>query len=146
MKHLPHLGLICLTLLILASCGATNQVMTYNNHVVLSYKDITDPNEQGSFITNQHPELVKYYKEGLLRIRHLREYQLEDGKTDWDFKYGFRDKEIEDYGEQMEVLKSHFPEIYNMYCIGKAEIEEITEYVEEDTGKIKYNVEWKRLR
>ena len=120
-------------------------MMTYNNQVVLSYKDITDPNEQGSFITSQHPELVKYYKEGLLRIRHLREYRLEDGKTEWDFKYGFRDKEIEDYGEKMEVLKSHFPEIYQLFCNGKVTIEELTEYVDEDTGSIRYHIEYKQL-
>ena len=144
MKHTLHFFLFIFILLVLSSCGTTTKGI-YNNHVILSQRDITDPAEQMSFITNHHPELNKYYKEGLLNIRRLREMHLDNGETAWDFKYGFREKEIKDYGERMDVLKYSFPEIYRLFCDGKVILEEVKEYVDEDTGSIKYQIEYKRL-
>lgn len=144
MKLLLRVLFSSFILLVLTSCGASTKGI-YNNHVVLSQRDITDPVEQMSFLTNHHPDLNKYYKEGLLNIRRLQELHLDNGEIAWDFKYGFKDREIKDYGEKMEVLKSSFPEIYQLFCNGKVTIEEIKKYVDEDSGSISYHIEYKRL-
>ena len=43
------------------------------------------------------------------------------------------DKEyIKDYSEQMDVLRSSFPEIYNLYCNGKIVINEMYHFKTKD--------------
>ena len=43
------------------------------------------------------------------------------------------DKEyIKDYSKQMDVLRSDFPEIYNLYCNGKIVINEMYHYKTKD--------------
>jgi hypothetical protein len=39
---------------------------------------------------------------------------------------------IKDYSEQMDVLRSDFPEIYNLYCNGKIVINEMYHYKTKD--------------
>lgn len=49
------------------------------------------------------------------------------------YHFDHYDKEyIKDYSKQMEVLRSGFPEIYNLYCNGKIVINEMYHYKTKD--------------
>ena len=49
------------------------------------------------------------------------------------YHFDHYDKEyIEDYSDQMDVLRSEFPEIYNLYCNGKIVINEMYHYKTKD--------------
>ena len=49
------------------------------------------------------------------------------------YHFDHYDKEhIKEYSEQMKVLRSDFPEIYNLYCDGKISIQEMYHYKTKD--------------
>lgn len=49
---------------------------------------------------------------------------------------------ITDYNEQMEYVRIHFPQIYNLYTQGKVVINGVYEYTEKKTGQRKVNVSY----
>lgn len=51
---------------------------------------------------------------------------------------------ITNYSEKMEVLRSNFPEIYNLYCNGKVVIDEMYYYKTKD-GEPKIHIEYHML-
>ena len=55
-------------------------------------------------------------------------------------KYYYRN-----YSEMMEVLKNHFPELYQMYLNGVIEVTGIYKYVDRDTGVIRNHVLYRRI-
>ena len=125
---------IALTLL---SCGVAKER-------AISSRMIKSPSEQATILLNNYPQLYEYYTEGVLNLYSMREMQYADGRKDWKLGYIFKHYTISDYGEKMQILKSHFPEIYNLFTQGKATIDELYKFVGKD-GKIKYNVSWRHV-
>lgn len=53
---------------------------------------------------------------------------------------------INDYNEQMEYAKSHFPQIYDLYIQGKVVINGVYTYTEKQTGEEKVNISYYYVR
>jgi hypothetical protein len=49
---------------------------------------------------------------------------------------------IKDYGKQMELVKSHFPEIYENYKNGRVNIDGVYTYTHKKTGAEKVHVSY----
>ena len=111
---------------------------------VQSSRMIHSTGEQCAILLEHYPQLYSYYTEGVMKLWSIKEIQFADGTKDWKVKYGLKSLIISDYSEQMEILKSHFPEIYNLYSQGKATISLIYKYVAKD-GSIRYNVSWRNV-
>ena len=48
---------------------------------------------------------------------------------------------VQDYGEQIELVKTHFPEIYDLYRQGSVIIEDV--YTYEENGKKRVGVHYR---
>ena len=48
---------------------------------------------------------------------------------------------ISDYGEQIKLLKTNFPEIYNLYCQGSVIIDDV--YIYEEDGKERVGISYR---
>ena len=53
---------------------------------------------------------------------------------------------IRDYNEQMDIVRSHFPQIYNLYIQGKIVINYVYTYTDRKTGDDKVNVSYHYLQ
>lgn len=49
---------------------------------------------------------------------------------------------ITDYNDQMKCVKSHFPQIYDLYINGKVVINGVYTYTEKKTGEEKVNISY----
>ena len=111
------------------------------------YISTADP--QNAFDAEQvlydtRPELVPYYEAGVLKITSMREVVGRDGSVSYNVKYRFVKRHIREYAERMEVLKTNFPELYQMYVNGTIEIYSLYAYVD-DNGVIRHHVSYRRL-
>jgi len=110
------------------------------------YISLNDPQAEFDAVEilyNQHPELTKYYEEGVLKITSLREVKVADG-YDYQLKYKFVKRHYYDYNERMACLKEKFPELYTMYVNGTIEINQLYKYVD-SYGEIRHHVSYRRL-
>ena len=110
------------------------------------YVSLADPQAEFDAVEilyNQHPELVNYYEQGVLKITSLREVKVANG-YDYRIKYKFVKYHYYDYAERMACLKEKYPELYTMYVNGTIEINSLYKYVDE-YGAIRYHVSYRRL-
>lgn len=110
------------------------------------YISLADPQAEFDAVEilyNQHPELVNYYEEGVLKITSLREVKVANG-YDYQIKYKFVKRHYYDYAERMTCLKEKYPELYTMYVNGTIEINSLYKYVD-DYGVIRHHVSYRRL-
>ncbi|MBP5505431.1 MAG: hypothetical protein J6X89_04960 [Bacteroidales bacterium] len=121
-----------LLLFVMSSCGVSRH----------STK-ITDVDEQVAILKVHYPQLYEYYTDGYLGISSIEAQPKEDGSTHYDVNYFFKRKYVKDYSQQMELLKTNFPEIYNLYTQGKIVLNEMYEYINEDDGIVHVNIGYK---
>lgn len=110
------------------------------------YISLADPQAEFDAVEilyQQHPELINYYEEGVLKITSLREIETTNG-YDYRIKYKFVRYYYDDYSERMAVIKEKFPEIYALYTNGVIEISSLYKYVN-DYGEIRHHVSYRRL-
>ena len=119
---------------LLASCASGRYISLNNPQAEFDAVEI---------LYNQHPELVNYYEEGVLKITSLREVKVGDG-YDYQLKYKFVKRHYYDYTERMNCLKEKFPELYTMYVNGTIEINQLYKYVD-SYGEIRHHVSYRRL-
>ena len=110
-----------------------------------SKRTIADMDEVSYVLANYYPQLHSYYMEGVLNVKSLKEVILEDGTADYKIKYNFVRYYYRDFRERIEVVKSNYPELYEMYISGVIDINSVYKYVEEETGKIKIHVSYSRI-
>ena len=90
-----------------------------------------------------YPSLKHYYDEGVISIVSVKKVKaIYLNNSEYIIKYRYCKNYITDYSEQMTILKEDFPEIYNLYCIGKINLVEMYKYVGENQNvqtHISYN-------
>lgn len=106
---------------------------------------VNEMDEISYVLANHYPQLYTYYMEGVLDVDSMKEVVLEDGTVDYKVKYHFMKYYYRNYSEMMEVLKNHFPELYQMYLNGVIEVTGIYKYVDRDTGVIRNHVLYRRI-
>ena len=52
---------------------------------------------------------------------------------------------INDYNEQMELVRDNFPEFYNLYKQGRVKIYDVYKYTDKKTGKERVGVNYSYL-
>ena len=128
--------LIIMTLLLFVSCSTTNY---------LSRRNVYEMDEISYVLANYYPQLHYYYMEGVLDIDSMKEVTLEDGTLDYKIKYHFIRYYYRNYSERMEIMKVHFPELYQMYTNGVIEVNSLYKYVEKSTGKIRHHISYRNI-
>ena len=118
------------------SCAPTRYV---------SQRRVTEMDEVSYVLANHYPQLHYYYMEGVLRVNSLKEVVLPDNTVDYKVNYDFVRYYYGNYTERMEVLKTNYPELYQMYVNGVIEVTSLYKYVERDTGKIRHRVSYRRI-
>ena len=125
------LMLFCFT-----SCGV---VKNQNNSTY-----VKDKYEQLNILYEHYPKLWEYYHEGVMDILWIKKVVKEDGTIEYKEGHRLKRKYITDYSEKMSLLKTNFPEIYNLFTLGKVNVDEMYQYVGTD-GEVRVNISYHRL-
>lgn len=120
--------------ILLVSCGATRYISVNNQESASIAIEV---------LYSNHPELVRYYDEGVLSITSLKEIRTETG-YDYDIRYKFVKYYYRNYEEKMLCLEERFPELYTLYINGTIEITSLYKYVDR-YGEIRYHASYRRL-
>ena len=128
--------LVLISSMIFISCATAS----YANQ-----RRVKEMDEISYVLANHYPQLYTYYMEGVLDVDSMKEVVLEDGTVDYKVKYHFMKYYYRNHSEMMEVLKNHFPELYQMYLNGVIDITGIYKYVDKDTGVIRNHVLYRRI-
>ena len=123
-----------ISLVLVVSCASGRYISMTNPQAEVAAVEI---------LYQQHPELVNYYEQGVLRITSLREVSTASG-ADYRIKYRFVKRHYYDYTERMEILQEFYPEIYSLYLNGLIEITSLYKYVDE-YGQIRHHVSYRRI-
>lgn len=126
---------IILAVLLLMSCASQRQAVI---------SDGGRDSQTLQILSERYPELVYYYNENVLDVRSIRAVELSDGSIDYKVRYRFKRYYYQGYVERMECLRTYFPELYNMYCMGFVSIYTMYKYVDERTGQIGHHVAYLR--
>lgn len=132
-----YLTIVLLTSLLFSSC-ATARYGT--PHEVLEIPTISE------VIRDYYPHLYEYYLEGVLDVTSLKEVVLEDGTLDYRLKYRLVKYRYTDYGLKMEMIRTHFPEVYEAYSVGALVINDFYKFVDEETGLITHYISYSPIR
>lgn len=124
--------------LLLNSCIVQKPYVSYDKK---SAEPVRDKHEKYQAIKS-YPLLKQYYDEGVIDVVSVKKVKASNLDTpQYIIRFNFCKHYITDYGEQMEVLKENFPELYELYCNGKIVINAIYEYVA-DNGNLKYHISY----
>ena len=112
------------------------------------YVDMQDPQVQfdaGEILYTQHPELMQFYDEGVLKITTMKEIRRDDGRNDYKINYRFVKYYYRDYAEMLECLRTRFPAAYEMYKDGFIDVYSLYKYVDTRTMEIKYRLSYRKI-
>ena len=132
MKHFFYI----LVLVFVTSCSLLKQQAKYTY--------ITDKDEQLSILYKHYPTLWYYYQEGVMELVWIKKYDNEQGESDYRENHYFKRNYITDYSDKMYLLKTNFPEIYNLFTIGKVTVDEMYKYVDDD-GHVQIHISYRNL-
>jgi len=127
---------IMMMLMVLVSCGTTNYV---------SRRTVNEMDEISYVLANYYPQLHTYYMEGVMDVTSMKEIILEDGTVDYKINYHFIRYYYRNYSDKMDVVRVHFPELYDMYTSGVIEINSVYKYVDKNTGAIRHHCSYNRV-
>ena len=122
-------------LIIVASCGVVKHQ---------KYTRVTDVKEQELVLYKHYPQLWEYYKEGVLGLVWIKKYVNEQGVVEYKEKHYLQSNFITDYSDRMYILKTDFPEIYNLFTQGKVALNEMYKYVDEK-GTVRIHISYRNL-
>ena len=105
---------------------------------------VKDKYEQLNILYEHYPKLWEYYHEGVMDILWIKKVVKEDGTIEYKEGHRLKRKYITDYSEKMSLLKTNFPEIYNLFTLGKVNVDEMYQYVGTD-GEVRVNISYHRL-
>ena len=89
-----------------------------------------------------YPMLSYYHDEGVVCVISVRKAKAcVIDKDLYIIRYNYIKREITGYGEKMFVLRTSFPEVYQMFCEGKVIVNYIYKYVDKD-GHVKYHISY----
>lgn len=123
--------LLVLSALLMISCSVQRPVYNYAGVPVAEVLQMT------------HPELVRYYNEGVLEVTSIKESVI-DGFPSYRVNYRF--VRYYYYGsERTMCLRERFPEIYNLYRSGLIRISSVYKYVDSRTLEIRHAVDYRSV-